>query len=232
MHSNYTDKKVKETKNCVFFSRKPTMQKCFIMPPDARLSAIHSQNYTFYKVLLICLVYYFLAIILFSDHCLPCNGRLRVPGVGQRALELDTGAALGEHSQWPLHAETGHWGHDVNMMWQCDNVTMWQVTQHSQLHEHAELLTHADLTLVSPAVSRPHGAEKDNVRIFLFLSLRSYKTILVKIIKSQQNSPKYCFAQFCLNFLPMPHKTCKQLLLWRNYIYSYSNNIYCLWNFW
>lgn len=122
MHSNYTDKKVKETKNCVFFSRKPTMQKCFIMPPDARLSAIHSENYTFYKVLLICLVYYFLAIILFSDHCLPCNGRLRVPGVGQRALELDTGAALGEHSQWPLHAETGHWGHDVNMMWQCDKL--------------------------------------------------------------------------------------------------------------
>ena len=125
MHSNYTDKKVKETKNCVFFSRKPTMQKCFILPPDARLSAIHSENYTFYKVLLICLVYYFLAIILFSDHCLPCNGRLRVPGVGQRALELDTGAALGEHSQWPLHAETGHWGHDVNMMWACDNVTSY-----------------------------------------------------------------------------------------------------------
>ena len=35
-----------------------------------------------------------------------------------------------------------------------------QVTQHSQLDEHAELLSHADLALVSPAVSRPHGAEK------------------------------------------------------------------------
>ena len=145
-----------------------------------------------------------------------------------------TGAGHWSRSGWtrPAAPPCRDWALGVMMSIWCDNVTMWQVTQHSQLHEHAELLTHADLTLVSPAVSRPHGAEKDNVRIFLFLSLRSYKTILVKIIKSQQNSPKYCFAQFCLNFLPMPHKTCKQLLLWRNYIYSYSNNIYCLWNFW
>lgn len=57
--------------------------------------------------------------------------------------------------------------------------------------------------------------------MFVVLSLRSWKTILVKIIKSQQNSLKYCFARFCLNFLPMPHKTGKQLLLWWNYIYSY-----------
>ena len=28
------------------------------------------------------------------------------------------------------------------------------------MYEHTELLSHADLTLVSPAVSRPHGAEK------------------------------------------------------------------------
>lgn len=46
-------------------------------------------------------------------------------------------------------------------------ILCYQVTEHSQLDKHAEFLCHTDLTLVSPAVSRSHGAEKDNVRTCL-----------------------------------------------------------------
>ena len=101
-------KKVKKTE-IYFLHENQHCKKCWIMPPDW-----FKQNDTFYKVLLICLLYYFIAIIMFrqqleSSPLLPRNGRLLVLGVGQGALELDTGAALSENLQGPLHAETGHW---------------------------------------------------------------------------------------------------------------------------
>ena len=67
--------------------------------------------------------------------CLPDNPALPVL-VDQPALQVDHGAALGEDLAGPLQDQAGH--------------------QDPQLDGEAELLPHAHLTLVTPAVSLPH----------------------------------------------------------------------------
>ena len=88
----------------------------------------------------------------------------RVGGVCQRAQELHHRPALGEHLLGALHIQPGHCNshEDDNDDHKDDH------TEDGELHEHAELLLHADLTLVASAVASSGRTVNNFLRVFEF----------------------------------------------------------------
>ena len=70
----------------------------------------------------------------------------------QRAQELHHRPALGEHLLGALHIQPGHCNSDDDDN-DDDDDDKDDHTEDGELHEHAELLLHADLTLVASAVA-------------------------------------------------------------------------------